>query len=115
MLLGSPGDKKPLSEAVAEYLEGRKKYEDLRKQKRHKSSSREEQVTQYTAIDFLPLFLLSGRVSDAGTVSLLFLSSGQTLALLNQFKTKLTSAISEAPEQEVENQEEEEEDNDKGW
>lgn len=45
----------------------------------------------------------------------MFLSSGQTLALLNQFKTKLTSAISEAPEQEVENQEEDEEDNDKGW
>lgn len=40
----------------------------------------------------------------------------QTLALLNQFKTKLTSAISEAPEQEAENQEEEEEeDNDRGW
>lgn len=41
--------------------------------------------------------------------------SRQTLALLNQFKTKLTSAISEAPEVEAESQEEEEEDNDRGW
>lgn len=53
--------------------------------------------------------------SDSRTVSLLFWSSEQTLALLNQFKTKLSSAISEAPQQEVEDQEEEEEDNDRGW
>lgn len=44
--LWSPGEKKPSSEAVAEYLEGRKKYEDLRKQKRKKGSSREEQVSR---------------------------------------------------------------------
>lgn len=50
--------------------------------------------------------------------SLLFSSPRQTLALLNQFKTKLTSAISEAPEQQAGNQEEEEEedgDDDSGW
>lgn len=39
-----PEEKKPSSEAVAEYLEGRKKYEELRKQKRKKGSNREEQV-----------------------------------------------------------------------
>lgn len=39
-----PVEKKPSSEAVAEYLEGRKKYEELRKQKRKKGSNREEQV-----------------------------------------------------------------------
>uniref|UniRef100_A0A4W6C4M0 Spliceosome-associated protein CWC27 homolog n=1 Tax=Lates calcarifer TaxID=8187 RepID=A0A4W6C4M0_LATCA len=37
-------DKKPNSEAVAEYLEGRKKYEELRKQKLKKGSNREEQT-----------------------------------------------------------------------
>lgn len=42
--LVSPVDKKPSSEAVAEYLEGRKKYEELRTQKRKKGSNREEQV-----------------------------------------------------------------------
>lgn len=36
----------------------------------------------------------------------------QTLALLNSFKTKLTSAIADAPEEDVED---EEEDTDKGW
>lgn len=41
---------------MAEYLEGRKKYEDLRKQKRHKSSSREEQVSQYTVVDLFLFF-----------------------------------------------------------
>ncbi|XP_044030424.1 spliceosome-associated protein CWC27 homolog [Siniperca chuatsi] len=71
-------DKKPSSEAVAEYLEGRKKYEELRKQKRKKGSNREE----------------------------------QTLALLNRFKSKLSSAITEAPEEDVE---ELAEDDDKGW
>ncbi|KAK2818654.1 hypothetical protein Q5P01_024215 [Channa striata] len=71
-------DKKPASEAVAEYLEGRKKYEEMRKQKTKKGSSREE----------------------------------QTLALLNRFKSKLSSAIAEAPEEDVE---ELEEDDDKGW
>lgn len=39
-------DKKPNSEAVAEYLEGRKKYEELRKQKLKKGSNREEQVKE---------------------------------------------------------------------
>ncbi|XP_015246900.1 PREDICTED: peptidyl-prolyl cis-trans isomerase CWC27 homolog [Cyprinodon variegatus] len=71
-------EKKPTSEAVAEYLEGRKKYEDLRKQKKKKGSNREE----------------------------------QTLALLNSFKSKLSSAITEGPEEDVE---ELAEDDDKGW
>lgn len=39
-------DKKPSNEAVAEYLEGRKKYEELRKQKLKKGSTREAQVKQ---------------------------------------------------------------------
>ncbi|KAM4532479.1 spliceosome-associated protein CWC27 homolog [Fundulus diaphanus] len=72
-------EKKPTSEAVAEYLEGRKQYEELRKQKRKKGSNREE----------------------------------QTLALLNSFKSKLSSAITEGPEQDAE--EELAEDDDKGW
>ncbi|XP_018517792.1 LOW QUALITY PROTEIN: spliceosome-associated protein CWC27 homolog [Lates calcarifer] len=71
-------DKKPNSEAVAEYLEGRKKYEELRKQKLKKGSNREE----------------------------------QTLALLNRFKSKLSSAITDAPEDDVEDLAE---DDDKGW
>lgn len=33
-----------MNEAVAEYLEGRKKYEGLKKQKKKKGSNREEQV-----------------------------------------------------------------------
>ncbi|CAL8317271.1 unnamed protein product [Lota lota] len=75
-------DNKPSNEAVAEYLEGRKKYEELKKQKRKKGSGREE----------------------------------QTLALLESFKTKLTSAITETPEQQEEEEEEElAEDDDKGW
>ncbi|XP_037340294.1 spliceosome-associated protein CWC27 homolog [Pungitius pungitius] len=72
-------DEKPPNEAVAEYLEGRKKYEEQRKQKLKKGSTREQ----------------------------------QTLALLNQFKSKLSSAITEeAPEDAVE---ELAEDDDKGW
>uniref|UniRef100_A0A674NQP1 Spliceosome-associated protein CWC27 homolog n=1 Tax=Takifugu rubripes TaxID=31033 RepID=A0A674NQP1_TAKRU len=74
----SPLEKKPSSEAVAEYLEGRKQYDGLRKQKQ-KGSNREQ----------------------------------QTLALLNSFKTKLTSAIADAPEEAVED--DDEEDDDKGW
>ncbi|XP_076020225.1 spliceosome-associated protein CWC27 homolog [Genypterus blacodes] len=70
---------KPSSEAVAEYLEGRKKYEEFRKQKKKKGSTREE----------------------------------QTMALLNKFKSKLSSAITEAPEED--DPEELEEDDDKGW
>uniref|UniRef100_H2VCZ9 Spliceosome-associated protein CWC27 homolog n=1 Tax=Takifugu rubripes TaxID=31033 RepID=H2VCZ9_TAKRU len=66
------------NEAVAEYLEGRKQYDGLRKQKQ-KGSNREQ----------------------------------QTLALLNSFKTKLTSAIADAPEEAVED--DDEEDDDKGW
>lgn len=42
--LVSPEDEKPTNEAVAEYLEGRKKYEEMRKQKKKKGSTREEQV-----------------------------------------------------------------------
>ncbi|XP_070780552.1 spliceosome-associated protein CWC27 homolog isoform X1 [Enoplosus armatus] len=72
-------DKKPSSEAVAEYLEGRKKYEELRKQKQKKGSKIREE---------------------------------QTLALLSRFKSKLSSAITEAPEDDVE---ELAEDDDKGW
>ncbi|MEQ2273607.1 Peptidyl-prolyl isomerase cwc27, partial [Xenotaenia resolanae] len=71
-------EKKPTSEAVAEYLEGRKKYEELRKQKRKKGSNREE----------------------------------QTMALLNSFKSKLSSAITEGPEEDMQ---ELAEDDDKGW
>ncbi|XP_066506843.1 spliceosome-associated protein CWC27 homolog [Hoplias malabaricus] len=74
------GDKKPASEAVTEYLEGRKKYEEIRKQKLKKGSSRE----------------------------------AQTLALLDRFKSKLSSAISESQET-PEDAEELEEDDDKGW
>ncbi|XP_031731052.1 spliceosome-associated protein CWC27 homolog isoform X2 [Anarhichas minor] len=72
-------EEKPTNEAVAEYLEGRKKYEEQRKQKLKKGSTREQ----------------------------------QTLALLNNFKSKLSSAITEeAPEDDVE---ELAEDDDKGW
>ncbi|XP_030290491.1 spliceosome-associated protein CWC27 homolog [Sparus aurata] len=71
-------EKKPSNEAVAEYLEGRKKYEELKKQELKKGKTRE----------------------------------AQTLALLNKFKSKLSSAITEAPEEDVE---ELEEDDDKGW
>lgn len=71
-------EKKPSNEAVAEYLEGRKKYEELKKQKKKRGSGREE----------------------------------QTMALLDRFKSKLSSAISEAPEEEIE---ELGEDDDKGW
>lgn len=72
-------EEKPSNEAVAEFLEGRKKYEDQRKQKLKKGSTREQ----------------------------------QTLALLNRFKSKLSSAITdEAPEDDVE---ELAEDDDKGW
>nr|XP_019937085.1 PREDICTED: peptidyl-prolyl cis-trans isomerase CWC27 homolog isoform X2 [Paralichthys olivaceus] len=72
-------DKKPSNEAVAEYLEGRKKYDDLKKQKPKKGSNRE----------------------------------AETLALLNRFKTKLSSAITEAPVDD--DVEELAEDDDKGW
>ncbi|KAM4634364.1 spliceosome-associated protein CWC27 homolog [Polymixia lowei] len=71
-------DKKPSNEAMAEYLEGRKKYEDLKKQKLKKGSNREQ----------------------------------QTLALLDRFKSKLSSAITEAPEEDID---ELGEDDDKGW
>lgn len=71
-------EKKPVNEAVAEYLEGRKKYEGLKKQKKKKGSNREE----------------------------------QTLALLESFKSKLSSAITDTPEEDVEQLAE---DDDKGW
>lgn len=71
-------EKKPMTEAMAEYLEGRKKYEELRKQKRKKGSNREE----------------------------------QTLALLESFKSKLSSAITDSPEEDMEQLAE---DDDKGW
>ncbi|XP_072515094.1 spliceosome-associated protein CWC27 homolog [Salminus brasiliensis] len=76
----SAGEKKPANEAVAEYMEGKKKYEEMRKQKLKKGSNRE----------------------------------AQTLALLDRFKSKLSSAISEAPET-PEDMEELGEDDDKGW
>ncbi|XP_044000634.1 spliceosome-associated protein CWC27 homolog [Gambusia affinis] len=72
-------EKKPSSEAVAEYLEERKKYDELRQRKGKKGSNREE----------------------------------QTLALLNNFKSKLSSAITEGAEEE--DVEELAEDDDKGW
>nr|XP_057912658.1 spliceosome-associated protein CWC27 homolog [Doryrhamphus excisus] len=72
--------KKPSSEAVAEYLEERKKYEELRKGKKKKGSGREE----------------------------------QTMDLLNRFKSKLSTAINDAPEVE-EDEEELAEDDDRGW
>uniref|UniRef100_A0A8B9H106 Spliceosome-associated protein CWC27 homolog n=1 Tax=Astyanax mexicanus TaxID=7994 RepID=A0A8B9H106_ASTMX len=71
---------KPANEALAEYMESKKKYEEMRKQKLKKGSSRE----------------------------------AQTLALLDRFKSKLSSAISEAPET-SEDVEELGEDDDKGW
>ncbi|XP_059214030.1 spliceosome-associated protein CWC27 homolog [Centropristis striata] len=72
-------EQKPSSEALAEYLEGRKKYEEQRKQKLKKGKTREQ----------------------------------QTLDLLNRFKSKLSSAITdEAPEEDVEQLAE---DDDKGW
>lgn len=75
------GDSKQNSEAVTEYLESRKKYEDIRKQKLKKGSGRE----------------------------------AQTLALLESFKSKLSSAISETPSAPEEDVEELAEDDDKGW
>uniref|UniRef100_A0A3P9H0M5 Spliceosome-associated protein CWC27 homolog n=1 Tax=Oryzias latipes TaxID=8090 RepID=A0A3P9H0M5_ORYLA len=71
-------EQKPTNEAVAEYLEGRKKYEGLKTKKQKKGSGREQ----------------------------------QTLALLDRFKSKLSSAITEGPEGDVE---ELAEDDDKGW
>uniref|UniRef100_A0A8B9GZR8 Spliceosome-associated protein CWC27 homolog n=1 Tax=Astyanax mexicanus TaxID=7994 RepID=A0A8B9GZR8_ASTMX len=73
-------ESKPANEALAEYMESKKKYEEMRKQKLKKGSSRE----------------------------------AQTLALLDRFKSKLSSAISEAPET-SEDVEELGEDDDKGW
>ncbi|XP_062899076.1 spliceosome-associated protein CWC27 homolog [Mobula hypostoma] len=64
--------------ALAEYLNERKKYEELRRQKPKNGSSREE----------------------------------QTLALLDRFKSKLTKAISETPEEDVVQPEG---DDDEGW
>ncbi|XP_051973970.1 spliceosome-associated protein CWC27 homolog [Xyrauchen texanus] len=75
------GISKPANEAMAEYLESRKKYEDMRKQKLKKGSGRE----------------------------------AQTLALLESFKSKLSSAISEVPDVPEDNVEELGEDDDKGW
>ncbi|MFT7815695.1 peptidyl-prolyl cis-trans isomerase CWC27 homolog [Arapaima gigas] len=75
------GDTKAPNEAVAEYLEERKKYEELRKQKLKKGSSRE----------------------------------AQTLALLDRFKSKLSTAISETPDVPEEDVEELAEDDDRGW
>lgn len=72
------GDQKPSSGAVAEYLESKKKYEDMRKQKLKKGSSRE----------------------------------AQTMALLDRFKTRLSSAITDVPEEPIEDLGEDE---DKGW
>ncbi|XP_009303436.1 spliceosome-associated protein CWC27 homolog isoform X1 [Danio rerio] len=77
----SEGDSKQNSEAVTEYLESRKKYDDMRKQKLKKGSGRE----------------------------------AQTLALLESFKSKLSSAISETPSAPEEDVEELAEDDDKGW
>ncbi|XP_048030641.1 spliceosome-associated protein CWC27 homolog [Megalobrama amblycephala] len=75
------GDSKPTNEAVTEYLESRKKYEEMRKQKLRKGSGRE----------------------------------AQTLALLESFKSKLSSAITETPSVPEKNIEELDDDDDKGW
>ncbi|KAF5893890.1 peptidyl-prolyl cis-trans isomerase CWC27, partial [Clarias magur] len=74
------GEKNAPSEAVSEYLECKKKYEEMRTQKLKKGSGRE----------------------------------AQTLAILDRFKSKLSSAISETPET-PEDEDELEEDDDKGW
>ncbi|TRY84242.1 hypothetical protein DNTS_008749 [Danionella cerebrum] len=73
-------ESKQSSEAVTEYLEGRKKYEEMRKQKLKKGTGRE----------------------------------AQTLALLESFKSKLSSAISDNPTVPEEPVEELDEDDDKG-
>ncbi|XP_041937515.1 spliceosome-associated protein CWC27 homolog [Alosa sapidissima] len=72
-------EEKPSSGAVAEYLESKKKYEDQRKQKLKKGSTRE----------------------------------AQTLALLDRFKSKLSSAITDTPEEAPVEQLGEEDD--QGW
>ncbi|XP_048359522.1 spliceosome-associated protein CWC27 homolog isoform X2 [Sphaerodactylus townsendi] len=68
----------PPNSIVAEYLEEKKKYEELRKQQPKRGASRED----------------------------------QTLALLNNFKSKLNQAIAETPENEVSEPEVED---DEGW
>jgi len=115
----SPAEEKPTSEAVAEFLEGRKKYEDQRKEKLKKGSTREQQVEWRPRAPRVP----ERDAHAAPRVNLpcctvyfkwrLLASSRQTLALLNRFKSKLSSAITdEAPEVDVE---ELAEDDDKGW
>lgn len=105
-----PPEAKPSSEAVAEYLEGRKQYEGLRKRK-EKGSNREQQVRSPPETRLLGccwgFFFRSRHVNPLCPLR-------QTLALLNSFKTKLTSAIAEGPEEDVED-EEEDDDDDKGW
>ncbi|KAJ8287053.1 hypothetical protein GJAV_G00046510 [Gymnothorax javanicus] len=78
---GKDDEKQATNEAVAEYLQERKKYEALRKEKLKKGSSRE----------------------------------AQTMALLDRFKSKLSTAITEAPEGPEEDIEDLGEDEDKGW
>lgn len=68
----------PPSSALTDYLNERKKYEEIRRQKPKKGPTREE----------------------------------QTLALLDRFKSKLTKAISETPEEDVVQPEGED---DEGW
>ncbi|XP_060765053.1 spliceosome-associated protein CWC27 homolog isoform X2 [Neoarius graeffei] len=75
----SAGEKAAVSEAVSEYLQSKKKYEEMRMQKLKKGSGRE----------------------------------AQTLALLDRFRSKLSSAISETPD--TPEDEELGEDDDKGW
>ncbi|GAA6090482.1 spliceosome-associated protein CWC27 homolog isoform X1 [Tachysurus ichikawai] len=67
------------SEAVSEYLESKRKYEEMRMEKLKKGSSRE----------------------------------AQTLSLLDRFKSKLSTAISQTPE--TSDDQELGEDDDKGW
>ncbi|XP_058267985.1 spliceosome-associated protein CWC27 homolog isoform X1 [Hemibagrus wyckioides] len=75
----SSEEPKASSEAVSEYLESKRKYEEMRMQKLKKGSSRE----------------------------------AQTLALLDRFKSKLSTAISQTPEKP--DDQELEEDDDNGW
>lgn len=110
-----PESKKPTSEAVAEYLEERKKYEERKKDKRKKGSGREEQVNDTNNNARRVWTLTCGglwKEPPRNDVNVEF--PQQTMELLNRFKSKLSTAISEAPEEEEE-EEELAEDDDKGW
>lgn len=54
--LVSSEEEKPSNEAVAEYMEGRKKYEDQRKQKLKKGSVREQQVILLSVLSIMTAY-----------------------------------------------------------